>query len=288
MHAHHGIAEACRDGDAAVLRDLAEEVRGENRILLSSELFAGLTAPALERLHAALFPARFEVIHTLRRLPELLPSHWKEMVKHGLGTSLEAYLSGMPIDDPSGFSARPSPLLQLQTLSKVFGAEQLRIWVYEEHARGAGFGTDFARDFLGAEREAHSFFTSEQNFTPPAALIALIRLVNLRASPALDATERRQIAQRALHSLSSVPPIWFSAFLRRWEMANTIHLSNQTPWIAAEQAEVVLQFGAYFIDATDAYLTSVAVDIPVAEASPFGAEFCAEIDALFDTLRIGV
>ena len=76
---------------------LVREIRRAqtDRVVLSSELFADATDPAIEHIVADLDRKRLQVVVTLRPLAALLPSQWQQYVRAGLRTPYEEWLKAM-------------------------------------------------------------------------------------------------------------------------------------------------------------------------------------------------
>ena len=285
LAAHHGIADACRSGDAEALCNLSDEIRYESTALLSSELFAALEPHELERLRRAFGGTSVEVVYSLRRLSDLWPSHWKEMVKHGLHLSFPEYMLRPPENDRSTFRAPPRPSCQLSALAQVFGRENLRLAVYDtRYASDSGFGLGFARDMLGFGEQAGRFVTSKRNRTPSDWQIEALRHMNLRAVGKLDAAGKRLVARKALSLLNTDPPEWVAPFKTVFQRAETVGLSGRSPAVASEQANVLRGFRDRLIDPVDAYMANSETTVRTLEAMSVGAEINAEMDALFHRL----
>jgi hypothetical protein len=148
-HGHHQLAEQISARDDAALE--AEFARlnhsSAETILLSSETLSYFGDNDVRRLHALLGGNPATVVFYCRRWSELIPSSWREMVKHGsLMTMPEFVLSCLA--DPAA-----SPLVNfahvLGRYAAVFGPANLRLVSYNGVLEASqDLMTHFCRSFL--------------------------------------------------------------------------------------------------------------------------------------------
>ena len=260
--AHHALAEACRTGDRRLLEALSREARGAETVLLSSENFAPLDAPALARLRAALPVVEVTVVYTLRRLAALWPSHWREMIKHGQSFGFADYMLPAITGDVPPFIGPPLPARQVDTLASVFGAEGLRLPVYDaRRAGGRDQGPEFAEEILFLTEPA-AFATVEMNVTPPDWESEAVRMGLGRVAHRLGYEERKGFRAALLRELRSSPPGWLTRLREAVGRAPRLRLTERSPLVAAMQAEVVARHGAALLDPADDYFAPISVAIP--------------------------
>ena len=72
-----------------------------DRVLLSSEFFAEIDAPAIRRVIDDLDPGRVRIVVTLRPLARILPSQWQQYVQNQLTLSFDDWLHAMLDGDPT-------------------------------------------------------------------------------------------------------------------------------------------------------------------------------------------
>lgn len=127
---HHSLREAFTSPaeHARQLALLVEELEGWNAGLISSERLSRLSESGFDSLRRAFPDHRIVVLAYLRVRSELVVSYWAETVKHGARISLPRFVAQL-LDDPMA-----SPILNqrmlLDTLSNVFGREDLRVLLY--------------------------------------------------------------------------------------------------------------------------------------------------------------
>jgi hypothetical protein len=150
QHGHHLLTDRlAQNDDAAMQAEFdALAVSGEfDTILLSSETFAYWDEGRVRRLKALLRDAPVMVVFYFRRWSELLPSHWREVVKHGtLETLPEFALKRMA--DPEAAEVMNAALV-LERYARVFGADSLRVASYNAIVEsGEDLLVHFSRSFL--------------------------------------------------------------------------------------------------------------------------------------------
>lgn len=262
-HAHHDLVQAAGREIPGVLEDLAAEIAEEDTVLLSSEALATLHLSSLKRFAAALEDADVEVHYTLRPIGDLWPSHWREMIKHGLTDAFSAWVTRASSYDFSAFRAPPSPSAQLDRMVEVFGRAALRLKVYGAEDVGVGF----ARDALGlSPSEAEHFRSTRQNITPPDATLEVLRRASVEFTHE-DPSLRRAVCYKMLDLLRVSPPDWLTFVNAAVDAAPRMVLTDQTPAVKAEADVTVARYGDLFD--IGAWRRPAQVSVPlVSEISP--------------------
>ncbi|HET6309132.1 MAG TPA: hypothetical protein VFG12_18210 [Rhodopila sp.] len=148
-HGHYELPPAlasARDGNLEpAFRQFNQS--GAHTVLLSSETFSYATDADVRRLHALLAGEPAIVVFHARRWSELLPSCWRESVKHGSLVTLPEYvLAGLA--DPTA-----SPIVDfrhvLDRYAAVFGFGSIRLASYSAILdAGQDLLAHFCRSFL--------------------------------------------------------------------------------------------------------------------------------------------
>lgn len=247
---HHGLPAAIRESDRSVLRALCDEIGTANRVLLSSEQISCLRREQLESLRR-LFPgAQFEVIVVLRRLPELWPSHWRELVKHGLPHPFDHYLAELHAVKPVELSSPLRPTRLLSDCVAVFGRDALKVMCFEAHPRGRSYGVSFVRKALGLEN-AEAFATATVNQMPADWKIELARIFNAYGIGWVNHIGRKAILNALIGKLALEEPKWVPEFRDHLDAAEATVLTDRAPLVAEEVARVIDLFGDRFVDPID-------------------------------------
>jgi len=284
---HAALAEACRTGDAAILRDLAAEAAGWRAVVLSSENFAMLDVAALDRLRTVFADAEPRVAYSLRRLAQLWPAHWAELVKHGQEAGFDGYLERVAASDDTPFAAPVLPARQLDRLTAAFGRDALRLMVHEARsAPGHDTGPAFIDDMLGLGHEAPHFATARANPTPPARETALVRLMNLHVAGRLDYPAKQRLRLALLAALQTRPPDWLADFDAALAAAPRRTLSSAHPLVAREEKAALDGYGDCLIDPPEPFRTPAASEVPLLEPAGLAAPLRAAIHAFLDGLPV--
>lgn len=247
---HHGIANAVMDRDRRTLRALCNEVSKAETVLLSSELFGCLNLEGLTELRR-LFPgADFELIVVLRRLPALLPSHWRELIKHGLATPFSDYVSQYRSLAPIELSSPVRPFRLLQDFAAVFGHDSLKLLVFDSRKDGAQYGADFVHDALGLADASH-YVTRKMNQMPAYWKIELARIFHCFGIGRINHIGRKAIAHGLLGKLNFEGPRWIDDFREGLEKVEPTILTQNTPFIAEDVQRVLNNFHDRFLDAPE-------------------------------------
>lgn len=252
--AQQDIARACWVEDSQILQDLTKEIETKRVVFISSELISGLEKTSLARLQAALPTSRVEIVYFLRRLPDLLASHWQELVKHGQWFTFEDYLQNKSLDHDRPSLRPPWPMTQLDRLRETFGEDSLRIMLYDaRNTQNDDFGRDFADDVFGIGHE-ETLSTKRLNVTAPDWQVELGRHFNLIGRHDLAYPARLHLRQMVFALINSERPDWATGFAAEFDRATPLVLTDQTPRLAQEQAQVVETYGSAIVDPIDIYL----------------------------------
>ena len=150
LHGHMALMDHLASGDAVALQaafNLLTDRSEYETILLSSETLAYCTDAQVRLLRGLLRGAPVTIVFYVRRWSELIPSHWREVLKHGSRESLQGFaLKYM-------FSPATSEIvnfaLVLGRYATAFGADNLRLASYNAIAEaGEDLLSHFCRCFL--------------------------------------------------------------------------------------------------------------------------------------------
>jgi hypothetical protein len=121
--------------------NLVREVRaaGDQRVVLSSEFFAGADDATARRVIADLGGARVHVVVTLRSLTRILPSQWQQYLQNGFHFRYPEWLEGILSDPPQtptpGFWHRHRHDALVSRWAAENGPENLTVIVLDESDR---------------------------------------------------------------------------------------------------------------------------------------------------------
>jgi hypothetical protein len=149
MHGHHRLVEAVASGSGASLRAAFDQLSrsGADTILLSSETFAYSSDSEVAQLRALLAGDPATVVFYCRRWSELIPSHWREAVKHGSLTTLPEFTLSC-LGDPVASEVVNFEHV-LSRYASAFGPGALRVVSYNSILEaGMDLLTHFCRHFL--------------------------------------------------------------------------------------------------------------------------------------------
>lgn len=207
-HGHFLISERLARGEADLLRDEFDalaRLHPSAVILLSSETLAHLADDKVLLLRQALRGADATIVFYFRRWSELIPSLWREVVKHGSIESLPEFALS--------YLQHP-PALEIVNYGKVldryadaFGAANLRTVSYNAVLdAGEDLLTHFCRGVLGWPDPPAMHF-GRINESLDMVDVEMIRVLN-----ALEWTrargERVNLFQRYLDRKDSLPVRW--------------------------------------------------------------------------------
>ena len=294
---HHGMVDwARRWGPAPVdPAEIAAEADGKT-LVVSTENAVLLPPPLLETLREALGGAPVRVVYYLRRLVDLWPSHWQEMVKHGatmsFGTYL-AYASGLPKAMPSRRMIHQG--LQLAALERAFGHEAVTVVGYDRlRAEGTDIFAHFAASILGVEGVDADAPASSNRSNPfwKTELLRAFNIVHHDRTGGHATLALRDAVERAL-AADGAPLVETFRDLAE-ARAGSIVLDGTAPAVARLQEAVVRRFSDRFEGDREAveraYMapgtrTVRTFDVPIAGADRLRADLVAFYDALPEAAR---
>lgn len=273
MFGHYDLVDTLtRRRKAADLEALQKETANARTVLLSSEGFVVMDVPALERLRD-LFPGtRVRVIHYLRNLCDIWPSHWQELVKHGQSMSFAQYVMQAALGWPETGWTALNQFDQLAKLRHVFGAKSLTIISYDLlQSRQVSLAPHFFSTVFGLEGDPWDAPAPPINLSLQDWQIELIRVLNGLHRDLLGGPETGELRAVLLKRLEKAEPDWLATFKARVAEAPTIDLASDGPCIDMLQRRVVGDFGPAFEDrkeAIEAYLATRTRRVGLFELSP--------------------
>ena len=283
--AHQDVARACWTPDGSVLADLAREIADVRVAFLSSELFSPLDVTGLGRLADALGGATVEIVYMLRRPPLHLPSHWRELVKHGQAMDFADYLKVAEDRRPRPHIFVPLPSDQLARLAKVFGPEGLRLLVYDARRDDiAGYGPGFIDDVFGLGHLADRFETGRYNKTAPDWQVELGRHMNVIAGATLSYPVKTRLRSLMIRELGAAQPAWLDDFRAAQSAASAVSLSQDTPLVRAEVEAVLAAYGDYLMDPAESYSAPVSSEVRCIAPEALDAPLAGAVRAFYDDL----
>lgn len=251
---HHRIVDFC-NGQPSEFRpeDLRAEAAGSTTVLLSSENFVVPGAPALGRL-AQLFPhAEVLVVYYLRRLVDLWPSHWQEMVKHGQSMPFPEYLAQAAMGWPETGYGALNQIDQLQKLESAFGRSALTIAGYDcLMSQRLDIGAHFLREVLGVADLAAAASTSVVNVALKDWQLELVRLLNAMRDEAGGQPVNGSLRERLLARLRADPPVWLDEFKAVVTASPVFEIHSTAPLVQALQLPIVERYGDLFLGGSQA------------------------------------
>ena len=285
---HAPLGQALLSGDTSLLGPLAAEVDGWRAVLISTEHLSALDPVSLAVLRDHFPGAEFRLSYTLRRLADLWPSHWAELVKHGQRLSFSGYLQRITDHDQRPYHAPILPRLQLDRFASVFGEDSLRIGIYDaRRAEGQDIGPAFIDDLLGLGQVAPQFQTQPTNVTPREVRTTLDYLMNQHAGDRLDYAAKQQKRMALLRLLNGKhPPAWLLPLEEALARTARIELSQDHPMVHAAQAAVVTKYGAIIQDPIASYLAPIQTSVPQVEALQLDEDLRAILASEFDALAL--
>ncbi|MGE4045212.1 MAG: hypothetical protein AB7F35_10180, partial [Acetobacteraceae bacterium] len=149
IHGQYPLVERMRAGTDDKLRaEFAALNRSDlNVVLLSSEIFSTLPDERLQALHELMEGNPVTVVFYCRRWAEVLPSAWRESVKHREMLTFPEYLTRYVLNPD--ISPVVNHAIDLSRYARIFGPKSLRLVSYNHLASAGGdlFG-HFCRTFL--------------------------------------------------------------------------------------------------------------------------------------------
>lgn len=282
--AHQDVARACWGKDSSLLVELANEMAEHDTVFISSELISALDKKGVARLKSAFGETQVEIIYVIRRLPNLLASHWRELIKHGQKLSFEEYLENAVVDTGRPNLVPPMPMLHLDRLCGFFGSDGLRILCYDaRNTEVENYGQDFVDDIFGIGHE-EAFRTKQLNTTAPDWQVELGRHMNILGNAALNYPQRLNLRKKLFERMADDALDWMPDFAAQYDAAVPINLSDQTDWIAQEQEAVVQMYGSRFVDPVESYLAPTSKQIRQLPLGMLSPQLRSNIEILFKEL----
>jgi hypothetical protein len=243
MHGHHRLAARLAAGSELPAAFDQLNRLGADTILLSSETFAYSGDADVRRLHALLAGEPATVVFYCRRWSELIPSCWRESVKHGSLMTLPEFALSC-LGDPMA-SEYVNFEHVLGRYAAVFGPGALRIVSYNSVLEG---GTDLLTHFC-------QHFLSWPNPPPdgPARINESLDMVDseiIRALNALDWTRARDDRQRLyepfLREKANLAVRWLIENAMRFTV-DSIRIDDAAPALARLHAELARRYQAALV-----------------------------------------
>jgi hypothetical protein len=239
-HGHHELPPALGLPDDASLPAVFEEFNRSDThtILLSSETFSYSGETEVRRLHSLLAGAPATIVFYCRRWSELIPSSWREYVKHGSLDTLAEYVLRC-LGDPSA-----SPIVNfrhiLDRYAAVFGLESIRIVSYNG-VLGAGEDllTHFCRNFL-AWPDPPPVDIGRVNVSLDTVDTEIIRTLNaLEWNRAREA--HRVLAEQYLMAKAGLPVRWVVEQSMQF-VVNRLRIDDAAPALAQLNADIARHY----------------------------------------------
>ena len=163
------------------LPSFEQDLEFAGQIVLSSEDIMHLGPQELSRLKSLLRSREAKIVYYLRRLCDLWPSHWKEMIKHGESLSFPEYLAFACHAAESSHNPAVDQFLQLDRLRRAFGSDAIRIVGYDFlRLSGGHIATDFLDRFTVVGSFDGEGSAAEANPALPDWFIELLRMLNFQ------------------------------------------------------------------------------------------------------------
>jgi hypothetical protein len=244
-HGHHTLAAALADDDdASPVEGFAALNRSAaDTIILSSEEFSKMGDAAVRRLHALLGGAPATVVFYCRRWSELIPSLWREAVKHGSLTTFPEYLVSCLADPLSAEELNFDHVLT--RYASVFGPRALRLVSYNGVLEAQmDLLTHFCQHFLNWPNP------------PPTGLdrvnesLDMVDTEIIRALNALEWTRAREERER-LHKpfleQKSGLPVRLLVEKSMQYLVNSIRINDAAPGLARLHAGLIERYRAALV-----------------------------------------
>jgi hypothetical protein len=233
---HHRLVEQLWANDLAAAQAAFDRLhRGEAAtVLLSSETLAYLGDDDVARLHAMLRGQPATIIFYARRWSELLPSSWREMVKHGSLLTLPEFVLSC-LGDPAASEVINFDRV-LGRWGSVFGADVLRVASYSAVLdAGQDLLTHFASRFLDWP-DMPETGVGRVNESLHMVDCEIIRSLN-----ALEWTRARESRQRLYHRFLAQRdrlPVGFLVEQAMQYVVDTVRINDAAPGLAALHAAI--------------------------------------------------
>jgi len=283
--AHHDLAIASRLSYGTLLNELRDEIRSEETVLVSSEIFSLLNRRALVFLQTHIPPAKIDVCYMLRQLPQLWYSYWREGVKHGLTLGFDHYVEAAPHLDPHTFRTRPLPSQQLSHLCHVFGSASLRVGSYDARVEAGGYAIGFLRDFVGIDAAKPRIGEEHVNVGLHQPRVECLRHLNKRAtSCGLDRESCRRIGRMFVDGAADVGEDLMSAFKELCAKSPVYVCANDGAAARNERELVLGRHGALLLDGAKQFSAPGEVRVAMIDDDALSPWVEAALDKLFEGL----
>ena len=229
-HGHHDLPPVLARPDDESLPAAFEQLNRSDAhtVLLSSETFSYSSDAEVRRLHTLLAGQPATVVFYGRRWSELLPSCWRESVKHGSLVTMPEYVL-MCLGDPTA-----SPIVNfchiLDRYATVFGSGAIRMASYNGTLEaGEDLVTHFCRNFLSWPDPPP---TGLGRVNPSLDMVdsEIIRTLNtLEWTRARDA--RQLLHKRYVSAKAELPVRWIVEKSMQF-VVNTLRIDDASPALA--------------------------------------------------------
>jgi hypothetical protein len=211
---------------------------GAHTILLSSETFSYSGEAEVRRLHSLLAGAPATIVFYCRRWSELIPSSWREYVKHGSLDTLVEYVLRC-LGDPSA-----SPIVNfryiLDRYAAVFGPESIKIASYNSILEAdEDLLSHFCHNFLSWPAPP-PIEPGRVNVSLDIVDTEIIRTLNaLEWNRARDA--RRVLAEQYLRAKADLPARWIVEKSMQF-VVNGLRIDDAAPALAQLNAGIARRY----------------------------------------------
>jgi hypothetical protein len=244
-HGHHDLPTALNGPLDASLPAAFEQFNrsGAHTILLSSETFAYSTEADARRLHALLAGQPATVVFYCRRWSELIPSSWRESVKHGSLDTMPQYVLHC-LADPTA-----SPIVNfchiLDRYAAAFGPDTIKVASYSGALdAGEDLLTHFCRSFLSWP-DPPAVALGRVNTSLDIVDTEIIRTLNaLEWTRARDA--RRVLSEQYIARKASLPVRWIVENSMQFTV-NKLRIDDASPGLTRLNLDIVERYGSAMV-----------------------------------------
>lgn len=254
---HHGLVDHLRSergfgAEAVTPKAIVAAAEAQTTTVLSSENFVFLRLEHLRKLKELLPHHRFEVVFFIRRMSDIWPSHWQEVIKHGSDLTFLEYL-GVIAGWQRGFDRlQVDAAFQLGKFAEVFGRESLRIICYDNvlAERGDIF-VFFWQQVLGLDAPRTDTDQERMNLSLPPWNIDVLRNLNelymARTGGRVGSIIRSHFQHsKRMHEDSGLLEEYREQFKRH---ARYAELKPDLPWLRLGEQEILQRFGEQMMNA---------------------------------------
>lgn len=253
--AHHTIVDWLRNWtDKFDPEQLRTELAPYEHAIISSENFVHLSSPQLERARELLSFGEVTVLFYLRRLVDLWPSHWQELIKHGLERSFKSYIADVGLEEttPSDY-IRINQMQQVQRLNDVFGPDNVKIIGYDMlREQGLNLATDLLGRIDPALAQLDLSFV-DANLSNPGWQTGFLRLFNFLWADRYQSTAPANLRLALTDMIDKDEIPWIEQF-REYSVAwdRPVQLRSRAPLVQTLQQQFMDTYGNQIQDDTDA------------------------------------